>query len=66
MTFNVGSTDRIIRAILGIGIIVFAVLSHGSIRWVGIVGAVLLITAIVRYCPAYSIVGINTCSTRKN
>ncbi len=66
MTFNVGTTDRVIRIVLGIGIIAFALLNHGPIRWVGIVGAVLLITAMFRYCPAYSIVGINTCSTRKN
>ena len=66
MNSNVGTTDRIIRTVLGIAILAFAVLSHGAIRWVGVTGAVFLVTAIVGYCPAYSIFGVKTCRVRTN
>ena len=64
MNSNIGTTDRIIRAILGIAIIGFAVVSHGPVRWVGIVGAIFLITAVIRFCPLYRIFGIRTCQIR--
>jgi hypothetical protein len=49
---NVGNTDRMIRAILGVLLIVGAARSSS---WVGgLIGAVLLATAYLRFCPAYS------------
>lgn len=68
MTANLGSPDRLIRAILGLVLIFMpllnmpaiwssAVLAYGSMS----VGLVLLLTALVRFCPLYRIVGISTC-----
>ena len=66
MNPNVGTSDRIIRVILGIGIIILAVVSHGLLRWTGIVGIVQLLTGMVSFCPAYSLIGIKTCPSRSN
>ena len=63
MKSNVGSADRVVRAILGIGIIAFAVVSHGPIRWVGVVGLVLVATATMKFCPAYGVMKIRTIGT---
>lgn len=65
---NMGSIDRAIRAI--VGIILFALYFMGTVAgvwgWVAlIVGVVLLATAALGWCPPYSLLGINTCSTRK-
>jgi hypothetical protein len=50
---NVGNIDRLIRAIVGVLLIV-AVLRGSS--WIGgVIGAVLLATAYFRFCPAYTI-----------
>jgi uncharacterized RDD family membrane protein YckC len=61
-----GSTDKMIRAILAI---VFAVLYFGNIvtGTLGIIllvlGVVFLLTGAISFCPLYTLVGINTCKT---
>ncbi len=64
MTSNVGAVDRGIRFVLGVVLIVLG-LTHvltGTTAIVGyVVGAIALVTGLVRYCPAWSIFGINTC-----
>lgn len=59
MKLNVGTTDRIVRAILGFALIA-ATLAGWSILW-GVAGAVLLGTAVVSFCPVYAILGKSTC-----
>ena len=55
---NVGTNDGIIRAILGVLLIIGAARSHS---WLGgLIGAVLLATAYLRFCPAYSAFGLCT------
>jgi hypothetical protein len=64
---NVGSADRIFRIILGVLLIAapyftdLAIWSNPMIRYVvPIVGVVMLLTAFVRFCPLYRIIGVNT------
>ena len=64
MTTNVGSIDRIARAVLGLVLLGLpfaagfgAVLTTVSV----IVGLVMLGTAATGTCPAYSLLGIRTC-----
>lgn len=67
MNTNVGSTDRIIRLAVGIVLILLAFLAGwtGLWKWLGvIVGVVLVGTALMRSCPAYSILGISTCKRK--
>ncbi|MGC8202809.1 YgaP family membrane protein [Aliiroseovarius sp. PTFE2010] len=67
-TKNVGRTDRIIRAIIGVVLlIVFFSLAAGVWKWLAlIVGLVLLVTAALGTCPPYSLLGINTCKMKEN
>ena len=60
MKVNVGTVDRIIRIVLGIVLIGLAAV--GTIGAWGFLGVLLLLTGVVRVCPAYSVLGINTCS----
>jgi hypothetical protein len=67
MTKNVGSTDRIIRIVIGLVLIAYAIpLGFPSTgwNWVGWIGVVPLITALAGTCPAYSILGISSCGAR--
>lgn len=57
MKRNIGNTDRIIRIVLGLGIIAYGIINH---TWLGAVGAVPLLTAFVGFCPAYCPFGIST------
>lgn len=63
MLKNVGGVDRGIRIIAGIVLLGMGLLHIVTGTWVlvaYIVGAVALLTGIVRFCPAWSIFGINT------
>ena len=50
MKCNVGKTDRLIRIVVGIILIAFALATGNLIGWIGIVP---LATGIFRFCPAY-------------
>lgn len=51
MQRNVGKTDRIVRIVLGL--IVIALGFYFS-SWWGLVGAVLLVTGLIGWCPLYA------------
>ncbi|MFM8559529.1 MAG: DUF2892 domain-containing protein [bacterium] len=61
MTTNVGIVDRIIRLILGVGLIAWGVI-NGS--WWGALGVVPLLTATIGWCPAYLPFGLSTCGVK--
>lgn len=62
MKCNVGGTDRIIRIILGVVIILAGVYFQS---WWGVIGLIPLITGLIRWCPAYIPFGFSTCKTDK-
>ncbi|WNK00779.1 DUF2892 domain-containing protein [Thalassospiraceae bacterium LMO-JJ14] len=63
MTSNVGGIDRILRIVVGLALIAFALFSgHEYAVW-GWVGVVPLLTGIIRWCPAYVPFGIKSCKT---
>ncbi len=62
MKCNVGGTDRIIRIILGV-VIILAGFYFQS--WWGVVGIVLIVTGLIRFCPAYIPFGFSTCKPDK-
>ncbi|KAI3597545.1 putative membrane protein (plasmid) [Cupriavidus necator H850] len=63
MQANVGTIDRILRIVIGLVLIGLA--ATGGIGAWGWIGVLPLLTGIVRICPAYSILGVKTCSTPK-
>jgi hypothetical protein len=63
MQANIGKTEKIIRIIVGVAIIVAGVIFQS---WWGAIGAIPLITGLINYCPAWSIFGINTRKTAQD
>ena len=59
---NVGSIDRIIRIIAGIGI-----LGAGYYfkNWWGLIGLGPILTGTIRFCPAYLPFGLSTCPAKQ-
>jgi len=57
MKQNIGSTDKIIRIILGI---VIAAVGYYFKSWWGLVALVPILTALINFCPFYPIFGIST------
>jgi hypothetical protein len=65
LTKNEGALDRIIRAILGVGVGIGAIFTTGILQIaLGIISAVLIITAITGFCGLYALLGINTCKVK--
>jgi hypothetical protein len=63
MKINVGNTDRIARIAVGVVLMVLAL--TGIIGVWGWIGIVPLATGLFRFCPAYSLLGANTCGINK-
>jgi Inner membrane protein YgaP-like, transmembrane domain len=67
MTRNIGTADRAIRLIVGALLVILPLMTGFAagtpwLRWGAlIVGVVLVATAALRTCPAYSVLGIRTC-----
>ncbi len=63
MQANVGSIDRTIRILAGLGLI--AATLAGMIGAWGWIGLIPLATGIVRFCPLYLPLGFRTCEAKK-
>jgi len=64
MSTNVGTIDRVARLVVGALLIAFAIpvgFPSTGWNWLGWVGVVPIITAVIGYCPAYTVLGISTC-----
>ena len=59
-TTNIGTTDAMIRIVLGV--VLLGLLIAGVIGWWGLIGIIPLGTAFVKFCPAYAIAGLRTCT----
>jgi hypothetical protein len=62
---NVGGIDRLLRVVLGLVLLSFVFLLEGNARWLGLIGAVPLATALLGWCPAYTVLGLSTCPRRR-
>jgi len=69
MERNVGSTDKLVRVLLGAvaGIISLAVLANAVALptvlapVLGIAAVILLVTGLTEFCGLYKLLGLNTC-----
>jgi len=61
MPLNVGSVDRMARIVVGLVLMILA--ATGTVGLWGWIGIIPLLTGIFRFCPAYNLLGINTCKT---
>jgi hypothetical protein len=63
MKLNVGGIDRILRIVVGLALI--GATLAGMIGVWGWIGVVPLVTGTFKFCPAYSMFGMNTCPMEK-
>ena len=63
MKTNVGGIDKILRIL--VGIVLIALASTGIVGAWGWIGVVPLLTGLFGTCPAYSLLGLNTCSIKR-
>ncbi|MCS6932383.1 MAG: DUF2892 domain-containing protein [Acetobacteraceae bacterium] len=61
MATNVGSLDRLLR--IAAGAILLLLGAFGPLGWWGLIGLAPIATGLLRWCPAYTLIGVNTCGT---
>ena len=63
MTVNMGNIDRGARAVIGV-VLILLVFMGPQTPW-GWIGIIPLATALVGWCPLYSLIGMDTCGGQK-
>lgn len=67
MKRNESNIDRIIRALLGVALVVIGLLTGGTVAIVlYVLAAVMVVTAASGFCLLYKLFGIDTCKMSKN
>lgn len=59
MQTNIGRLDQLLR--IAAGLLLIALFAFGVIGAWGLIGLVPLATGLLRFCPAYRLLGIHTC-----
>jgi hypothetical protein len=62
MNVNEGTIDRAVRVIVGLALISLVFVGPQT-AW-GWIGVVPLLTGVVGWCPAYTLLGVSTCPRR--
>lgn len=67
MSTNVGGIDKILRIVVGLALIAFALFGPATVtwKWVGYIGIMPILTALLGWCPAYTLIGVSTCPAKK-
>lgn len=63
MKVNVGTADRVVR--VAAGLLLIGLAAAGIIGAWGYIGIIPLLTGIFRFCPAYALLGISSCPTKR-
>lgn len=64
MKINLGGSERIIRTLLGVILLGVGFFAGLAFPWNYIAigaGAVMLVTALLSFCPIWALAGVNTC-----
>ena len=64
MQKNVGSADKIVRIVLGLGLLSLLFLLDAPMKYLGLIGIVPLATSLMGWCPLYTLLGMNTCKVK--
>lgn len=63
MKSNIGTVDSVVRIVLGLAVLSLLFVLDGSLRYIGLLGVVFLVTGFVKVCPLYMPFGLSTCRT---
>ena len=58
MKCNVGGVDRVLR--IAVGLVLSGLAASGTVGVWGWIGIVPLVTGLFKFCPAYTLLGVNT------
>ena len=62
MKMNVGGIDRALRILAGLALLAWVLFFNGPVwAWIGVLP---LATGLFRFCPAYTLFGMNSCAKK--
>jgi hypothetical protein len=64
MQKNVGSVDKILRIVIGLGLLSLLFVLEAPMKYLGLIGLVPLATSLMGWCPLYTLIGLNTCKVK--
>ncbi|MFZ5638352.1 MAG: YgaP family membrane protein [Pseudomonadota bacterium] len=64
MQKNVGSADKTVRILLGLGLLSLLFVLEAPMKYLGLIGIVPLATSLMGWCPLYTLLGVNTCRVK--
>lgn len=64
MQKNVGSIDKILRIVIGLGLLSLLFVLEAPMKYLGLIGIVPLFTSLMGWCPLYTLLGLNTCKVK--
>ncbi|MBK5106097.1 MAG: DUF2892 domain-containing protein [Burkholderiales bacterium] len=64
MKVNVGGVDKILRIVVGLGLLSLILILEGNARWWGLAGLVPLLTGLINFCPLYTFIGFSSSTTK--
>ena len=67
MKSNVGAVDRVVRLVAGLAVIALGYMGGLASPWNMVAigaGSVFVLTALIKFCPLYPLLGINTCGKK--
>lgn len=62
MERNIGDVERVVRVVVGLGILSLVFIGPRSL--LGLVGLVPVLTGLTGWCPPYQLLGISTCKRK--
>ena len=66
MEQNIGGVDKALRIVIGLALLSLLFILEGNARWWGLIGIGPLLTTALGWCPAYTLIGVSTCKTKKS
>lgn len=66
MKTNVGGIDKVVRLVAAAALFSLFFVLEGNARLFGLAGIVPLATALLAWCPLYTVLGISTCPMKRS
>ncbi|MDH3309532.1 MAG: DUF2892 domain-containing protein [Gammaproteobacteria bacterium] len=64
MEKNIGQVDKTLRVVIGIALLSLIFILEGNARWWGLIGIGPILTVVMGWCPAYTLLGVSTCKRK--
>jgi hypothetical protein len=66
MEMNIGNLDKALRAVVGVALLSLIFILEGDARWWGLIGIVPILTVVLGWCPAYTLLNVSTSKTKQS